>query len=219
MEEIPASALEELAIFPLPDLVLFPGALQALHIFEPRYRDMMAYVLDGSRLLAVARLMPGYEDEYDGRPAVYSVAGIGRCIAADRLPDGRYNIMLRGLARMHIENEHPAARSYRRVRARILGDDRSLRPGDEIRDLHHELLAMVERLADVVPDGELLRQHSQVVADPGGCADVVAAALVRDPDVRQLLLENLDPAERLEVVIEHVTMLIGQFGPGNRTVN
>src|SRR2546426_1112956 len=68
MEEIPASALEELAIFPLPDLVLFPNALLPLHIFEPRYRDMMADVLEGARLLAVVRLMPGFEDEYEGRP-------------------------------------------------------------------------------------------------------------------------------------------------------
>ena len=218
MEEIPASALEELAIFPLPDLVLFPNALLPLYIFEPRYRDMMADVLAGSRLLAVVRLMPGYEDDYQGRPAVYSVAGIGRCVAADRLPDGRYNIMLRGLARVHIETEHPPARSYRRVRARILGDDRSLRT-DEVDELHHELLAMCDRLADVIPDGEPVRQLSRVVPTAGGCADVVASALIRDPDVRQVLLELLDPAERLEQVIEYVSMLIGQFGPGNRTVN
>jgi Lon protease-like protein len=218
MEEIPASALEELAIFPLPDLVLFPNALLPLHIFEPRYRDMMADILEGSRLVAVVRLMPGFEDDYDGRPGVCSVAGVGRCLAADRLPDGRYNIMVRGLARVRIETEHPPTTSYRRVRARILGDDRSVRPG-QVADLHHELLAMCDRLADVVPDGDPLRQLSRVVPTGGGCADVVASALVRDPDVRQVLLELLDPAERLEQVIEYVSMLIGQFGPGNRTVN
>jgi len=218
MDEIPAAALEELAIFPLPDLVLFPSALLRLHIFEPRYRDMIADVLAGSRLLAVARLRPGYEADYLGRPPVYVTAGLGRCVAAERLPDGRYDIMLRGLARMVIESELPAEKSYRRVRARILLDERSPRAG-QLGELHGELLALCDRLADVVSDGEPLRQLSRVVASPSGCADLIASELIRDPDARQSLLERLDPAQRLDEVIEHLSILLAQLGPGNRTVN
>jgi len=143
---------------------------------------------------------------------------VGRCIASDRLPDGRYNIMLRGLARLHIDEELPPDRSYRRVRARLLGDDRSARP-DELDKLHRELLSVCDRLADAVTDGNPLRELARAVPSPGGCADVVGSALVRDPDVRQTLLELLDPADRLEQVTDYVAMLVAQFGPGNRTVN
>jgi len=217
-EEIPPAALDELAIFPLPDLVLFPNALLPLHIFEPRYRDLIADILAGSRLLAVARLRPGYDADYYGRPPVYAVAGIGRCISADPLPDGRYNIMVRGLGRFHIDAELAPAKAYRQVRGRLLGDDRTLRAVD-LDDLHRELLAVCDRLADLVPEGDPLRQLTRVIPTPGGCADVVASALVRDPDFRQNLLELLDPGDRLEQVVEYVSMLVGQFGPGNRTLN
>jgi uncharacterized protein len=221
MEErdtISAAALADLAVFPLPDLVLFPNALLPLHIFEPRYREMMGYVVAGSGLLAVARLRPGYEADYHGRPPIFQTVGVGRCIASDKLPDGRYNIMLRGLARLQIEAELPPDRSYRQVRARILGDARSARPG-ELDRLHRELLSVCDRLADVVNDGAPLRELARAIPSPGGCADVVGSALVRDPDVRQTLLELLDPADRLEQVIDYVAMLVGQFGPGNRTLN
>src|SRR5687767_6553216 len=90
---IPAAALDELAVFPLPDLVFFPHSLLPLHIFEPRYREMTADVLAGSRLLAVARLLPGLEADDQGRPAIHEIAGVGLCVHADRLPDGRYHIM------------------------------------------------------------------------------------------------------------------------------
>src|SRR5215470_6975820 len=213
--DIPSAALEELAVFPLPDLVLFPNALLPLHIFEPRYREMMADVVAGSGLLAVARLRAGYEADYHGRPPIFSTVGVGRCISSDKLPDGRYNIMLRGLARLHVESELPPAHAYRQVRARLLVDSRSARAG-ELPTLHRELLSVCDRLAQVVTDGDPLRQLARTIPTPGGCADVVASALVRDPNVRQSLLELLDPADRLEQVTEYVAMLVGQFGPSNR---
>jgi Lon protease-like protein len=216
---ITAAALDELAIFPLPGIVLFPNALLPLHIFEPRYRDMMGDVLAGSRILAIARLRPGFEAEYQGRPPVYDTIGVGQLVTADRLPDGRYNIMLRGVARARIEVELPPIRSYRQVRGRVLTDDRSTRT-DRLEVGQRDLIALCDRLADIVPEGgESLRQLARAVARPGGCADVVAAALVRDPDTRQTLLELLDPADRLDEVISYVAMLVAQLGPGPRTVN
>jgi Lon protease-like protein len=216
---ISAAALDGLAIFPLPGIVLFPNALLPLHIFEPRYRDMMTDVTAGSRILAIARLKPGFEPEYEGRPPVFDTIGIGEVVTADRLPDGRWNIMLRGLARARIEDELPPIRRYRLVRGRILRDDVSTR-GARLEVAQRELIAICDRLADVVPEGgDALRQLARVIESPGGCADVVAAALVRDPDTRQTLLELLDPADRLDEVISYVSMLVAQLGPGPRTVN
>jgi Lon protease-like protein len=216
--DIPAAALEALPIFPLPDLVLFPNALLPLHIFEPRYREMMRDVVAGGGLLAVVRLRPGYEADYHGRPPVFETATVGRCLSAVRLPDGRWNIMVRGLARVRFEEELAPEQAYRRVRARVLADGRSTRAG-ELGTLSRELLALCDRLAASVPDGEPLRQLSRTVPTPGGCADVVASALVRDPDLRQTLLELLDPADRLAQLCDYVARLVAQLGPGARTVN
>jgi len=217
-DEIASEALASMAIFPLPDMVLFPSALLPLHIFEPRYRDMMADVLAGTELLAVVRLRPGYQADYHGRPPVYSTAGVGRCIAADRLPDGRYNIMLRGVGRIHIEQELPPTKSYRQVRGQLLPDARSTR-SEGLADQHRGLVALCDRLADVVAEGEPLRHLARAAEGPGECADVVASALVRDADLRQTLLELLDPADRLDQVSDYVSRLVAQLGPGNRTLN
>src|SRR3712207_569670 len=89
-------------LFPLPNLVLFPSVIQPLHIFEPRYRQMTADALAGDRLLAIVLLRPGWEEEYEGRPAVYPVACLGHIAAHQRLEDGRSNLLLRGLRRIRI---------------------------------------------------------------------------------------------------------------------
>jgi Lon protease-like protein len=211
---IPAGALDELAVFPLPDLVFFPHALLPLHIFEPRYRAMTADVLAGTRVMAVARLRPGYQAGYQGRPPIFDTAGAGVCVHADRLPDGRYHIVLRGLGRVLIEEEYPPEKPYRVARARLLRDDRSTRssPG-ELERKHQELIVLLDRLAAAMPpEAEALRQLARAVSSPGGCADAVASALVREPDARQTLLELLDPADRLDQVAAHVALLIARLG-------
>ena len=67
-------------LFPLPNLVLFPEVMQPLHIFEPRYRQMTADALAGDRLIALGLLRPGWEADYDGKPAIYPVACLGRVV-------------------------------------------------------------------------------------------------------------------------------------------
>jgi Lon protease-like protein len=212
VDEIPAAALEALAIFPLPDVVLFPGQLLPLHVFEPRYRALVADTLEGSNLICVPRLRPGYEAQYEGRPPVYEVAGVGMMVASERLGDGRYHIVLRGVGRVHIEAELPAERVYRLVRSRLLDDGRSAAGAAALDAAHQTLVALCDRLAaGVDEDGDVLRQLARAAITPGGCADVVAAALVRDADTRQRLLEECDPAERLDLVTAHVTALVALF--------
>jgi Lon protease-like protein len=220
MEGFDHSALDALAVFPLPDVVLFPGTLLPLHIFEPRYRDMIADVLAGSRVLAVARLRPGYEKDYEGRPPIFGVAGVGYVVQSDKLPDGRYNIMLRGVGRVRVEEELAPAHSYREVRARMLVDTRSTRAGEEIASAQEQLIAICDQLAERVPEGGAsLRQLARTLPSPGGCADAVASALLRDPGDRQDLLELLDPADRLERMISHTAALLVRLSTGSRLPN
>jgi Lon protease-like protein len=214
VDEIPAAALEALPIFPLPDMTLFPGALLPLHVFEPRYRALVADAVAGHKIIAVPRLRPGYEVEYEGRPAVFEVCGAGAIVASEQLPDGRWHIILRGLARVRIERELPPERLYRLVRGRVLPDGPSRAGAGELATAQQALIALVDRLAQAATEelGESLRKLVRAAAAPAACADLVASGMVIDPDARQGLLETPDPAERLEVVTAHVTALLAMGG-------
>ncbi len=214
-EYINARDLVALAIFPLPNAVLLPGSLLPLHVFEPRYRDLTRDVLDGSRLMGVPLLRPGFESNYDGRPPVYPTTGIGRIIACEELPDGRYHVLLRGLARARIEQELPIERSYRQVRADLLGDA-PVDDREQLGSYHQQLVALCDRLSLAMDHGgaqlrELVRSERQ----PGLCADMVAAALVQDIGERQRLLETADPIARVARTAEHVGRLLIELGPSH----
>jgi len=126
-------------VFPLPDLVLFPHATVPLHIFEPRYRRMTEDALRGDRLIAMALLKPGWEQGYDGNPDIQPLACAGLIEEEASLPDGRFNIRLRGLARVEVlsfETESP----YRVARVRVL-DDRNEIDGPGVDEDKKRLLA------------------------------------------------------------------------------
>src|ERR1051326_143120 len=113
---------ELLPIFPLPNVVLFPNVCLPLHIFEPRYREMTADALKHDRLIGMVLLRPGWQGDYEGRPAVYPVGCSGVITHAEQLPDGRYNIVLRGLERFRIVEEDDRL-SYRRAYVEQMPDD------------------------------------------------------------------------------------------------
>src|SRR5947208_11484422 len=83
-------------LFPLPNLVLFPRVVQPLHVFEPRYRQLMADALDTDRLIAMALLRPGWEADYEKAPPLHPTVCLGRIQQEERLGDGRYNFLLQG---------------------------------------------------------------------------------------------------------------------------
>jgi Lon protease-like protein len=103
-----------LPLFPLPNVVLFPNVFLPLHIFEPRYREMVADAVASDRMIGMVLLRPGWERDYEGRPPVYPVGCSGVLTHVERLPDGRYNLVLRGLERFRIIDEDHD-RSYRRA--------------------------------------------------------------------------------------------------------
>ena len=112
-------------LFPLPNVVLFPQVMLPLHVFEPRYRRLTADALAGDRLITMALLRPGWEADYHGRPAVYSAGCAGRLERCEPLEDGRFNILLRGLSRFRVVEEH-AGEPYRLATVEVLSDE----PGD-----------------------------------------------------------------------------------------
>src|SRR5579864_2561484 len=104
-----------LPIFPLPNVVLFPNVFLPLHIFEPRYRDMVADALKTDRLIGMVLLQSGWQRNYEGRPRIYPIGCSGVITHTDKLSDGRYNIVLRGVQRFRVLEEDDQL-SYRRAR-------------------------------------------------------------------------------------------------------
>ena len=109
-------------LFPLPNLVFFPHVIQPLHVFEMRYRQMTADALAGDRLIAVVQLYEGAEEKERTPPAVHSVACLGKIVADQKLADGRYNLLLRGLSRIRIVRELENDKLYRTAEVELLQD-------------------------------------------------------------------------------------------------
>jgi Lon protease-like protein len=211
-------ALAELAIFPLPDVVLFPGMALPLHVFEPRYVEMTRDVVAGSRMMAIVRLLPGFEADYHGRPPIHPVATAGEVIACQELPGERLAIVIRGTDRISIERELPPARSYRQVVAHALPDQAV--DEEATATARAELIAMCEGLAGRLgDDGAALRQIFNRAGTTPALTLGLAASLVHDPDSRQVLLEERDPAARLELLVDHVSELLVRLGPSSSSAN
>jgi len=213
-----SATLAALPIFPLPNGVLLPGGLLPLHVFEPRYRDLARDCLASNHFMGVARLRPGFESSYYGRPPVYERFGVGRIICSEELPDGRFALVLRGVARAELARELPADRTYRLVEARMLVDADHDR--DEVCDHHRRLVALCDRLAEVIDQGgPQLRDLVRAFDEPGACADAIAAALVMDTDARQELLEACDPMVRIQRTLGHVSHMLCELAPCDSSVN
>lgn len=92
-------------LFPLPTTVLFPKAHLPLHIFEPRYREMVRDALDSHRLIGMALLKEGWEEEYDRNPPICEIGCVGRMLYVQPLEDGCFNIVLYGLSKIVIRDQ------------------------------------------------------------------------------------------------------------------
>jgi Lon protease-like protein len=211
--------LREVPVFPLPHVVLLPGALLPLHVFEPRYRKMTRDALAGRRLLAIARLMPGFEQNYYGRPPIHAVCGVGEIVRHELRADGCYDVLVAGLVRAAICEELPETQDYRLVRVRALRDTTPKDPLT-LTAWQRELVTLWEKLGPYLPSSVRdLCQRTNSSERVGAWADRIAAALVADPDARQALLEELDPAERLSSLVARLHELLSALGEDRASAN
>jgi Lon protease-like protein len=202
-----AEAFDRLPIFPLPLVQLFPHALLPLHIFEPRYRELLKDCLAGDRVMAIATLEPGYAADYEGRPPVRAICGVGRVIGHQPLPDGRANILLRGVTRARIVSELPPDCAYRLARLTPLSD--RVAAGLDRAAAVQTLVLLADQIALRLPSGgETLRGLARSQPEPGPLVDVLSAALITDAGERQTLLELLDVAERVDRVTTRLATLL-----------
>jgi hypothetical protein len=209
-----ARALRHLPVFPLPDVVMFPHALLPLHIFEPRYRKLTRDALAGNRLMGLALQI---EDELTGAepPRFAPVLGVGEIVMAQELPDGRYNLVLRGRTRVRLDRELETDEPYRLIVATELPDDAPA-PA-ELSEAEASLRSLIFGLADALPEGgELLKQVVSAQTSAAELVNVVAAALVADTGSRQRLLETTDLLARIEAVSNEVAAVTARVAPDRK---
>jgi len=202
------AALEELPLFPLAHVVLFPHAMMPLHIFEPRYRSLVADCLATHKAFAVALLTDAAEPDAQGLPPIANVAGVGLIVEHQALPDGRSTLLLHGQARVRLE-ELPFVPPYRRARATLLQELPVDVPPEDVLGL---LASAAAFSAEVQKQDARFSFRLPPHQAAGTLADLCAHHLVVDATVRQALLAELDPRERVRVVttelaVQHAALL------------
>jgi Lon protease-like protein len=188
-------------IFPLPNVVLFPNVFLPLHIFEPRYRAMVADALDGDRIIGMVLLRPGYEADYEGRPPVFAVGCAGVITHAEPLGDGRHNIVLRGLERFRITGEDHG-KAYRVAHVELLPEDV---PAEDRSELRRHRLRLEALLAVALERSGSEPRFPPAVADED-LVNALAQYAEFDPLERQALLEQHGVLARGRALIDLLEM-------------
>jgi hypothetical protein len=187
----------EIPLFPLPEVVLFPGVSRPLLIYEPRYREMVADALKGDRIIGMVLLRPGFEKDYEGRPPIHDIGCAGEIEDYEQLPDGRYAILLRGLTTFRILGED-RRKPYRLARVEAIPEqlkDEELAPLSALRERLAQLLVTVLPLGVDPPDPGL---------DDTEFVNITAQALDMPEADRQDLLERPGVLARARALVERL---------------
>jgi len=182
-----------LGVFALPRVVLFPGATLPLHVFEPRYRNLVRDALDGDRAFALALLKPGYEPYYEGTPDIYPIGCAGHIDDVVALPDGRFLLTLTGTHRVEFGTMTSRA-PYRRHQVRYLDEREPDAGSPEAEDVFLRLLSAHQQIVSA------LSGRGTVPLDTGlpfaETVNRIALALDIEPSVKYGLLEDGDVEAR-----------------------
>ena len=193
---------ETVRLFPLPNLVLFPGVIQPLHVFEPRYCDLLDDAMQGDRLIALATLAPGWEPDYEGRPPLYPMACLGRVLLAQQVEGRRANILLVGLRRVRLLEEIPPRQSFREARVEVCHDSLAPKgPGD----LSALRAALREAFFREIPAAAEAEESLEPLLGPdvplGMLTDVIGYSLELSIEEKGFLLAELDVCRRAEKLL------------------
>lgn len=185
-------------IFPLPDVVFFPQTFLPLHIFEPRYRQMVKEAEQKGQCIGMALLKDGWEHDYDGSPPIHARGCVGRLLSVHSLPDGRFNIILEGLQRFEITEECHSV-PFRQARIHLCqADDAACLPNE----LRVALLEKTESYLTARNAQDLCRLlHSSRMTD-GILVNSLSSCLDFSPVEKQLLLESDSLAQQARRLID-----------------
>ena len=188
---------DEVPVMTLPNVAFFPQALMPLHIFEPRYREMLRDVLASNRLFAVAGLdLERVRDSRSEPP--YRIASVGIIRACQKNDNGTSNLLLQGLCRVEIVRivtDEP----YRRIEVRALSSEAGATE-DENQALRRELARLLHLKLKLSPTrSSEMAAFLKTVEDPEAFVDIAAFSLCEDAALKQRLLETLDVHLRLKL--------------------
>ena len=188
-------------LFPLPNLVLFPRVMQPLHIFEPRYRQMTADALDDDRLIGIVRQGP--DGKSDGVKYDFEMVGcVGRIVAEQRLVDGHYNLLLRGVKRFLAVREIESDKLYRQVTVELLDDIPFAAAAHEEENYRRRIRAAAPLW--LPPQALLQSEFKKLLSatlDMGMLVDMITFTVPLPPKAKQVLLEELDVRKRLDQLL------------------
>jgi Lon protease-like protein len=194
-----------LPIFPLPSVVLFPGVFLPLHIFEPRYRQMVTRALEGDRIIGMTLLRPGYEEAYEGRPPIFDVGCAGLITHVERQSDGRFNLILRGLEKFRVDVEEPATDGVLYRIAHVTSFEEMVSDAERaaLRAERRRLEAMLEPSLDRESGSRLPRE----MADDE-LVNALSQYLELEPVEKQALLERPGVLARCRTLVELIEMKV-----------
>lgn len=183
-----------LPVFPLPNVLLYPGAILPLHIFEPRYVQMIEdLALVDDPQLALALLQPGWDQTYFDQPQFFPIAGVGRLVSVQSAPEGRYNVLIEGLSRARLV-EQASDKLYRQVAAEWIHEEAA--EDGRVAEVREQLCQALEQWSD-----------EEVRSDPargvGYLADVLLLTLGISIEEKQQLFEVVCPLTRAQAVLQH----------------
>ena len=205
MDPGPIDFSRPIPLFPLPNCVLFPGVVQPLHIFEPRYKEMIADALEDQSAIGLVLLKPGWEKNYYSNPAIHNILCVGKIVAHELLEDGKYNLLLHGMNRSKLLSER------KHGLYRVATVDSISEPSDESPKMavHRKVLRDLfdkTALRDLSVSQSLLPLFDDSMPT-ARLIDVLAFTLVQDVLTKQLLLEELDPFKRGEYLLRQLVQL------------
>jgi Lon protease-like protein len=193
-------------LFPLPNLVLFPYVMQPLHIFEPRYRDLLEDALADDRLIALAILAPGWENDYEGRPPLYPIACLGRITTYHRLEDGTYNVLLLGLRRVRLVRELKPVSSFREAEVELCEDYEPPQRATARAALQRKLREAFLRALPTLPEArDQLDQLLATDVSLGVLTDVISYMLDLDLHDKEALLAQANVHRRARLLLKHLS--------------
>ncbi len=204
-------------LFPLPELVVFPHAMQPLHIFEPRYCEMLREALASDRLIAMATLTGGIEDLLSTQPAISASVCIGRIISHAETEEGHHNILLVGAKRATVIREIPMIRPFRMATVEVLPE---IHPVSDPQARQRLRVALLDAFAAVIPASANVQQNlHELMAGQmglGPITDIIAYTISFDSGTKLRLLEegNVDRRAGLLIDLLNQRAAAGSTGSG-----
>ena len=195
---------ETIPIFPLQDVMLFPGMSVPLHIFEPRYKAMIADALKGDRIIGMVLLRPGYEKDYERSPSVFQVGCAGVINEVEELPGGEYNIVLGAVTKYRITREE-ASRPYRIAHVTPIADETP----EADRSALHVRRQRLEALIRSSGGRSGLRAVPDNISDEALVNGISQLAHIDELD-RERLLEQTTPLARADALIAILEKMVAE---------